>query len=264
MAKLPCPPQSRIYTLKDTGETMSYDQVREYLMSNPELWSEGAEVKAGPLSSVEATAKALGEEVKKESVIKKLGYVPYEKAIVIEPQTEFKNLPKGEGEGVSEARSRMIREQESKPPKFTKYPIGTRAIDRFGEVVELREVPLDEIVSRDEGTQLQETIDKYAQWIKEGKDMPPAKGVENFAVEKGKVKITDGNHRYAAAKKAGLKSLPVWVALTDRENVARPIYARNEISSAYHAAKKDGTNPELVKAVEDLLGEKAGGKPPSP
>jgi len=45
MAKLPCPPQSRIYTLKDTGETMSYDQVREYLMSNPELWLGKGEAK---------------------------------------------------------------------------------------------------------------------------------------------------------------------------------------------------------------------------
>lgn len=38
MAKIPCVPQSRIFTLKETGETMSYDQVRQYLMSNPELW----------------------------------------------------------------------------------------------------------------------------------------------------------------------------------------------------------------------------------
>ena len=36
MAKLPCVPQSRMFTLKDTGETMSYDQVRQYLMENPD------------------------------------------------------------------------------------------------------------------------------------------------------------------------------------------------------------------------------------
>ena len=71
MAKLPCPPQSRIYTLKDTGETMSYDQVREYLMSNPELWSGKGEQKAGPLSSVEATAKAL-QEFKTPTLIDKI------------------------------------------------------------------------------------------------------------------------------------------------------------------------------------------------
>jgi len=47
MAKIPCIPQARIFTLKETGETMSYDQVRQYLMSNPELWlgeKEGQEV----------------------------------------------------------------------------------------------------------------------------------------------------------------------------------------------------------------------------
>ena len=31
----------------------------------------------------------------------------------------------------------------------------------------------------------------------------------------------------------------------------------NEISEAYHKAKADGSNPELVKAVEDLLGKPA-------
>lgn len=47
MAKLPCVPQSRMFTLKDTGETMSYDQVRQYLMENPDIWQgakEGKEV----------------------------------------------------------------------------------------------------------------------------------------------------------------------------------------------------------------------------
>jgi len=42
MAKLPCVPQSRIFTFKETGETMSYDQVRQYLMENPDIWSSGA------------------------------------------------------------------------------------------------------------------------------------------------------------------------------------------------------------------------------
>jgi len=39
-----------MFTLKDTGETMSYDQVRQYLMENPDIWlgaKEGKEV-GGP------------------------------------------------------------------------------------------------------------------------------------------------------------------------------------------------------------------------
>ena len=63
MAKLPCPPQSRIYTLKDTGETMSYDQVREYLMSNPELWS-GAKVISKEVEQIVSNAKANGTYLK--------------------------------------------------------------------------------------------------------------------------------------------------------------------------------------------------------
>jgi site-specific DNA-cytosine methylase len=46
MAKIPCVPQARIFTIKETGETMSYDQVRQYLMSNPDLWLGKGEQKA--------------------------------------------------------------------------------------------------------------------------------------------------------------------------------------------------------------------------
>jgi hypothetical protein len=236
--------------IKNAKDLKKFDEIYDKYdeLITPKL----KEVKAGSVvgGDVEATAKAL------EGVdATKLGYVKYEDAIVIEPQVDFENLPKGADEASREARSQAIREQESKPPKYNKHPIGTKAVDRFGEVYELREVPLDEAISKDEGTQRQSTVDKYVQWVKEGNQMPPAKGVENFAVEGGKIKITDGNHRYQAAKKAGLKTIPIWVALTDKNNIARPVYAKNEIAEAYHKAKADGSNPELVKAVEQSLKE---------
>ena len=65
MAKLPCIPQSRIFTLKETGETMSYDQVRQYLMSNPELWlggKEGKEVAMPKAPYVQEVIPPINEE----------------------------------------------------------------------------------------------------------------------------------------------------------------------------------------------------------
>ena len=67
MAKLPCVPESRMFTLKDTGETMSYDQVRQYLMENPDIWlgsKESKEVAMPQAPSGPVTAPALTEEQK--------------------------------------------------------------------------------------------------------------------------------------------------------------------------------------------------------
>lgn len=79
MAKLPCPPQSRIYTLKDTGETMSYDQVREYLMSNSELWSGKAEAKE---SKKEEESTAFGKALSASSRFKPKELVVFDTPIV--------------------------------------------------------------------------------------------------------------------------------------------------------------------------------------
>ena len=86
MAKIPCVPQARIFTIKETGETMSYDQVRQYLMSNPDLWLGKGEQKAegkkaSPFTSIQATAKAL-EGVDTSKIIKPLSEKEFDKKYI--------------------------------------------------------------------------------------------------------------------------------------------------------------------------------------
>ncbi len=168
------------------------------------------------------------------------GFVDFAEATKVTSSVDLSDLPQGFDEGTMEHRSQVARDREDKPPVFTEYPIGTRAVCRFGEVHELKQLTFDQLVYRNEGTQRQSTIDKYVRWIQEGKKMLPLQGVENFLVEGGKVKITDGNHRCMAAKEAGLTSLPVWVALTDPNNNTRPVYAKDLIA-------KEESSPVEVK-----------------
>ena len=293
MAKLPCPPQSRIYTLKDTGETMSYDQVREYLMSNPELWSGKGEQKAGPLSSVEATAKAL-QEFKTPTLIDKIAkFIGGSKFINSKRRTA-----KGDAEIL---RQQDIDQTVNKKPTsrikikgdevifkdgdslyeklitegFTEkeaygiidavqdiFPDESREFypDEFKEenVEDISSVIKEERFKRYINEELNkeayrrkiEEARKYINRLKEGEFVFTKKSigfVKNVLdeFEKGNVFVfTDSQ----------LNDLGV------SKKQSKEIVDSFDISEAYHAAKKDGTNPELVKAVEDLLGEKAEGK----
>ena len=104
--------------------------------------------------------------------------------------------------------------------------------------------------------------------------------------------VVEGNTRLAAAKKLGIKNIPVRIIsgefgsinkskakkigrkrdlgemkvfypdvniLNQKNSPAKfgftSITNTKNISEAYHKAKADGSNPELVKAVEDLLGK---------
>ena len=51
--------------------------------------------------------------------------------------------------------------------------------------------------------------------------------------------------------------------LSDAQGVYNLVVEKiDEISEAYHKAKQDGSNPGLVKAVEDLLGKQKESSPP--
>lgn len=66
-----------------------------------------------------------------------------------------------------------------------------------------------------------------------------------------KFNIEDGHHRYYAAKILG-KELPVNLEIKANPTL-EVIKNKSKIAEAYHKAKADGSNPELVKAVEELL-----------
>ena len=69
-----------------------------------------------------------------------------------------------------------------------------------------------------------------------------------------KFNIEDGHHRYYAALILN-KVLPVSLEIKANPTV-EVIRNRYKISKAYHKAKADGSNPELVEAVENLLKDK--------
>ena len=183
----------------------------------------------------------------KEPVVEesnKVEPVNYEEATKLTPTSDFSNLPQGYDEASIEARSQAARNAENTPPKYNPYPIGTYAVDRFGELHQLQSIPIDEVIVKNEGTQRTETIDKYSKWQKESGNIPPVKGVENYDVYGGKVVITDGNHRVLAAKQNGLKEIPVWVSLTDPRNTARPL-KKGDIK--FYESVKDNPKPYKVE-----------------
>jgi len=75
------------------------------------------------------------------------------------------------------------------------------------------------------------------------------------------------SRKWASEVIVPLKKTPIMVATQEygtrgQGSISEIKYNIEGISKAYHAAKKDGTNPELVKAVEKALGKEAKIKPP--
>lgn len=118
-------------------------------------------------------------------------------------------------------------------------------------------------------------IEKIKKGIKKGDDIPPI--VLDFSPviksgEEYKFGIMDGHHRFIAYKELGIKEIPSAI-ITSREHYTfetndvkiSSLFNKNqEISEAYHKAKKDGSNPELVKAVEELIGGQQQQSSPQP
>jgi hypothetical protein len=179
--------------------------------------------------------------------------VNYEDATKISHTVSLENLPNGVDEQSREARSQIIRERENTPPTFEKHPIGTYAVDKYGEVHQLQELPIKDVITKSEGTQRTETVDKYAKWQKETGEILPVKGVENFAEHKGKVVITDGQHRVLAAKENGNETIPVWVALTDPNNHARPLYEKDILRHIENKLSDKGAVDTDIERAKEIV-----------
>jgi len=76
----------------------------------------------------------------------------------------------------------------------------------------LQEIEVDDIQgSEDTGRDRTDDVDRYAEWTKEGKQAPPFRVAQ---LRNGTYKLSDGHRRLLAAKKAGLKTIKAWVALS--------------------------------------------------
>jgi hypothetical protein len=172
-------------------------------MENPDLWSGKEDQKTGPLSSVEATAKALKTVLPESESF----------AFAID-----KVLPK---KGV-------INYKDLKRPSYA------LPFERY--------LNKPESIMKDAGSAF-----KIYEFLKSGNKLPNNTILLNKAGE-----VIDGNNRVVAQLALGITDFDF--AVDNGEFDGKSIYSK--ISEAYHKAKKDGTNPELVKAVEDLLGGK--------
>jgi hypothetical protein len=73
-------------------------------------------------------------------------------------------------------------------------------------------------------------------------------------IENPFIEAIDGNHRIVQARFNKDKTIPAKLKITKQiKEQADNFNLQKSISEAYHKAKADGSNPELVKAVESLL-----------
>jgi hypothetical protein len=112
-------------------------------------------------------------------------------------------------EGNKKASSREV------PQAPDDTPLGTWRKDdswkgSYGtDIEQLRELdPNDIIPSEDTGPERKGDVERYTEWAKEGRPVPPIKVVET---DNGKMKVYDGHRRWLAAKKAGTK-IRAWVS----------------------------------------------------
>jgi len=220
-----------MFTLKDTGETMSYDQVRQYLMENPDIWlgaKEGKEV-ANALKDVESTAKAL-EGVDTKSIKEKIKDSDW--------------LSKG-----------WMDKQQSIVNELPRKKVNYKDIKKAGTLGAIFNNP----------NALNASFFKSAKSIYN--DIVNGKPIKNIPYVNEKMELLDGNNRVSAQVAAGIEDIEVAVvdnAFYDYLGKRVSELDNKSISEAYHKAKKDGTNPELVKAVEELLGGKEVEQPQAP
>jgi len=192
-------------------------------------------IEVTPTAEKTVTAPKVSEALKDvESTSKALEGVDIKKAGVIDYNAKRLSLEE--------------REKEDKPIIKDNSPLGTLAKNDMGDAYELQLVDLKSLTPSETGQKL-DLVEKYINWKKQGNDFPPITAIRK---SDGTLIIVDGHNRYRAAKLNGDKNIRVWVSLNEGN---APKSIDKAISEAYHKAKADGSNPELVAAVEQLLGK---------
>lgn len=114
-------------------------------------------------------------------------------------------------EAASQAFKIRAQNAETAPPTFVDYPVGTLAVDRDGDVFELRVFRIGDPKLQEKETPGRFAVEKYVEWIKAGHLPPPIRVMES---EKGNYVVSDGHHRLAALRFAKRKTVKAWVAMT--------------------------------------------------
>jgi len=245
MAKLPCIPQSRIFTLKETGETMSYDQVRQYLMSNPELWS-GKEVAmpkvADALKDVKSTAKALGG-LETNSLYTLKGISEPTSVTSAEDGWTFVRMPDGQytdGDQFYDSWEELKKVGEREELNLKQ---STKKQENEARSMKMNQVAQDEILNK----KFKDKLEVWNYLNDEGlKRLGYSSPMDMSDIDREILAglISNGVDRY--------ENNTMQLLLEADELLGKSVSM--SISEAYHADKKAGKKTELTKAVEDLLG----------
>lgn len=111
---------------------------------------------------------------------------------------------------------RVLASSRTTPAKESTLPIGTWRIEKmpwskYGDNIEqLREINVSEIKGSEDTTpDRMQDVDRYASWLKEGKNPPPFRVA---ALQDGGYKLMDGHRRLLSYQKAGIEKARAWVA----------------------------------------------------
>jgi hypothetical protein len=155
------------------------------------------------------------------------------------------------------------------PVESYKYKPGTWRMDsRFGpygrEIEHLSELdPKDLHLSEEDYTKVNhegrgDDAKRYSEWMKQGKTPPP---ISTLETDDGKILVTDGHRRVAAAKMAGGKVL-AWVSprmdTGKRDSEGKPIYSAMTFEGMKHGPEKAGQmyKARQQKMMDDIEAER--------
>jgi hypothetical protein len=120
------------------------------------------------------------------------------------------------------AHAQLMRRMETVPPIVPRFPVGSWAVHRSGELYHLREYSLfDPRLRFPEGDPFGQfvpwppsrqtwVVEKYITWLRAGHEPPPLTGLET---EYRNITIEGGHHRAEALVKAGRNTCLIWVAV---------------------------------------------------
>lgn len=247
-------PNERGYVRIDTPSKYNFERVDDDLISD-KINENNIEV-SKPKQSLKETTKSTNDALKDvESTERALREVSNRGVVKNdEPLKEWDGYPNIKYKLGDKINSNKLPNSQAEPPS--------------GEYI-LSVVPLSSVdvvlagmANRDAFKQ-----DDYDGWqtgnlnmIKEGFDTIDRDPVIAIKGNDGLLRLVDGHHRITIASELGRKSILAFVkdeAIGDSKKYNYGWFKESfkGISEAYHKAKADGSNPELVKAVEQSLKE---------
>lgn len=169
---------------------------------------------AAPESEPEAAPKeeVVPQEAKPTGFFASLP--PREDFIPAQDVRKFERSHYFDEEGVKKASSRTT-PQGAPPWKLGQWKIDDVAGGHGHLIEQLQEIDPNKLESTENpreiygtGTNRGEDVDRYKQWLQEGKEPPPISAVQT---EQGNLRIVDGHRRWLAAKELGVP-VKVWVS----------------------------------------------------